>query len=254
MSEATPIGTRATLRWLWRQLTSMRTALILLLLLGLASIPGSLFPQRNQNPLKVRDFLAAHKSIGALLDKLKFFDVYSSPWFSAIYLLLFISLIGCVLPRTIVHLKAIGKEPPLTPRYLDRMEGHTFVAVSADIALDSAERWLKKNRFRIRREAGSISAEKGYLRESGNLLFHLSLILILVAVATGGLFGSKGEAILNVGDTFVNTPTSYDSLSFAKFQREGSLIPFSLLIEDFKAKYDPATRSPLDYTDRKSVV
>jgi len=42
------------IRYLWRQLTSMRTALILLLLLGLASIPGSLFPQRTQSPLKVR--------------------------------------------------------------------------------------------------------------------------------------------------------------------------------------------------------
>ena len=248
MSEATPIGIRATLRWLWRQLTSMRTALILLLLLGVASIPGSIFPQRNQNPLKVRDFLAANKGLGPLLDKLKFFDVYSSPWFSAIYLLLFISLIGCVLPRTIEHLKAIGKEPPLTPRYLDRMEGYSRVEVSNEHALDSAQIWLKKNRFRIRREAGSISAEKGYMRESGNLLFHLSLILILVAVAAGGLFGSKGEAILNVGDTFVNTPTSYDSLTFAKFQKEGSLLPFSLKVDNFVAKYDPATRAPLDYT------
>ena len=248
MSDVTPIGTWATLRWLWRQLTSMRTALILLLLLGLASIPGSLFPQRNQNPLKVRDFLAANKGFGALLDKLKFFDVYSSPWFSAIYLLLFISLIGCVLPRTLVHLKAIGKEPPLTPRYLERMEGYSIVDADSSLALPIAQKWLKKRRFRIRQEAGSISAEKGYLRESGNLLFHLSLILILVAVAAGGLFGSKGEAILNVGDTFVNTPTSYDSLSFAKFQGEGSLLPFSLSIEDFQAKYDPATRAPLDYT------
>ena len=248
MSDVTPIGTRATLRWLWRQLTSMRTALILLLLLGLASIPGSLFPQRNQNPLKVRDFLAANKSLGPILDKLKFFDVYSSPWFSAIYILLFISLIGCVLPRTLEHLKAIRKAPPLTPKYLDRMEGYSVVSVPASGALDAAQRWLQKNRFRIRREESSISAEKGYLRESGNLLFHLSLILILVAVGAGGLFGSKGEAILNVGETFVNTPTSYDSLSFAKFQSEGSLKPFALKIDKFVARYDPTTRAPLDYT------
>ena len=40
-------------RYLWRQLTSMRTALILLLLLGVAAIPGSLFPQRTQNPMQV---------------------------------------------------------------------------------------------------------------------------------------------------------------------------------------------------------
>ena len=245
MSNQTPIGSVALLRWTWRQLTSMRTALLLLMLLGVASIPGSLFPQRTQNPMKVRDYLASHGSFGVWLDRLRFFDVYSSPWFSAIYLLLFISLIGCVLPRTIEHLRAIGKKPPLTPQNLDRMEGFTLLA-SGD--LDKAEAWLRKKHFRIRREANSISAEKGYSRETGNLLFHLSLILILVAVGVGALFGSKGEAIVNVGERFVNTPTSYDSLAFGKFQSDQSMQSFSLRVIDFSAKYDSATNAPQDYT------
>ena len=226
----------------------MRTALILLMMLGLASIPGSLFPQRNQNPMKVRDFAAANPTLAHWLDKVGIFDVYSSAWFSAIYILLFISLIGCVLPRSFEHLKAIGKKPPLTPKYLDRMEGFVELDRSTKGALDTAEKWLKKNRFRVRREELSISAEKGYSRETGNLLFHLSLIMILFAVAAGGLFGSKGEAILNVGDRFINTPTSYDNLTFAKFQKEGDMVPFSLRILDFKASYDIKTNAPTDYT------
>ena len=236
------------LRWAWRQLTSMRTALILLMMLGLASIPGSLFPQRNQNPMKVQEFFKNNPTLAHWLDKAKFFDLYSSPWFSAIYILLFISLIGCVLPRTFEHIKAIGKKPPLTPKFLDRMEG--FVELDRPVvgSLDLAEKWLKKNRFRVRREEHSISAEKGYSRESGNLLFHLSLILILFAVAAGGLYGSKGETILNVGDRFINTPTSYDNISFAKFQREGDMVPFSLRILDFKATYDVQTNAPTDYS------
>ncbi len=226
----------------------MRTALILLMMLGLASIPGSLFPQRNQNPMKVRDFAAANPTLAHWLDKVGIFDVYSSAWFSAIYILLFISLIGCVLPRSFEHLKAIGKKPPLTPKYLDRMEGFVELERGTEGALDTAEKWLKKNRFRVRREELSISAEKGYSRETGNLLFHLSLIMILFAVAAGGLFGSKGEAILNVGDRFINTPTSYDNLTFAKFQKEGDMVPFSLRILDFKASYDIKTNAPTDYT------
>jgi len=235
-------------QWIWRQLTSMRTALILLMMLGLASIPGSLFPQRNQNPMKVRDFAAANPTLSHWLDKVGIFDVYSSAWFSAIYILLFISLIGCVLPRSFEHVKAIGKKPPLTPKYLDRMEGFAELDRSTEGALDTAEKWLKKNRFRVRREELSISAEKGYSRETGNLLFHLSLIMILFAVAAGGLFGSKGEAILNVGDRFINTPTSYDNLTFAKFQKEGDMVPFSIRILDFKASYDINTNAPTDYT------
>ena len=235
------------LRWIWRQLTSMRTALLLLLALGFAAIPGSLFPQRTQNPMRVRAYYVSHPGISPWLDRLKIFDVYGSPWFSAIYLLLFISLIGCVLPRTWGHFKAIGKKPPLTPKFLDRMEGFSEVDAGSHEALSRAQSWLKKNHFRVRITENSISAEKGYMRESGNLLFHLSLILILIAVGVGALFGSKGAAILNVGDRFINTPTSYDNLTFGKFQSEGSLSPFSIRISDFAATYDPATNAPTDY-------
>ena len=242
---STVLDSRSFLRWCWRQLTSMRTALILLLLLGIAAIPGSLFPQRNQNPIQVKQYFIDNPTLAVWLDRLSLFNVYSSPWFSAIYLLLFISLIGCVLPRSISHLKAIGALPTLTPKYLDRMEYFTEIK---KVDLDLAEAKLRKMRFRVRRDENSISAEKGYARESGNLLFHLSLVLILIAIGVGSLFGSKGDAILNVGDRFINTPTSYDILGFGKYQAEDSLPPFALTIKDFKAEYDPTTNAPLDYT------
>jgi cytochrome c biogenesis protein len=122
------------------------------------------------------------------------------------------------------------------------------------VDLDVIENYLRKKRYRVRREAGSISAEKGYLRESGNLLFHLSLVMILIAVGVGSLFGMKGDAILNVGDRFVNTPTSYDSLGFGKYQSENTMQPFAIQVVDFQAKYDPATNSPLDYTLKVRVA
>ena len=242
---STVLDSRSFLRWCWRQLTSMRTALILLLLLGIAAIPGSLFPQRSQNPIQVKQYFSDNPTLATWLDRFSLFNVYSSPWFSAIYLLLFISLIGCVLPRSIGHLKAIGAAPTITPKYLDRMEHFTEIK---KVDLDLVEAKLRKMRFRIRRDSNSISAEKGYARESGNLLFHLSLVLILIAVGVGSLFGSKGDAIVNVGDRFINTPTSYDILGFGKYQAEDSLPPFALTIKDFKAEYDPATNAPLDYT------
>ncbi len=244
MATTSELDTRSSLRWLWRQLTSMRTALILLLLLGLAAIPGSLFPQRTQNPLKVSDYFKSNPGTAKFLDQLKIFDVYSSPWFSAIYILLFISLIGCVLPRTFEHLKGIRAKPPLTPKNLNRMEFHTETEFGS---LELAEAWFRKHHFRIRRDANSISAEKGFMRETGNLLFHLSLILILVGVALGSLFGMKGDAIINVGDRFINTPTSYDVITFGKLQSEKSLTPFSITATDFKARYELTTGAPSDY-------
>ena len=241
---STVLDSRSFMRWCWRQLTSMRIALILLLLLAVAAIPGSLFPQRSQNPVQVRQYFIDNPQAAIWLDRFSMFEVFSSPWFSAIYLLLFISLIGCVLPRSIEHLKAIGAKPPLTPKYLDRMEFYTEMK---KVDLDKVEKYLKKKHFRIRRDEISISAEKGYARESGNLLFHLSLVLILIAVGVGSLLGSRGDAIVNVGDRFINTPTSYDILGFGKYQSEDSLPPFSLTVKDFKAEYDPVTNAAIDY-------
>ena len=241
---STVLDSRSFMRWCWRQLTSMRIALILLLLLAVAAIPGSLFPQRSQNPVQVRQYFIDNPQAAVWLDRFSMFEVFSSPWFSAIYLLLFISLIGCVLPRSIEHLKAIGAKPPLTPKYLDRMEFYTEMK---KVDLDKVEKYLKKKHFRIRRDENSISAEKGYARESGNLLFHLSLVLILIAVGVGSLLGSRGDAIVNVGDRFINTPTSYDILGFGKYQSEDSLPPFSLTVKDFKAEYDPVTNAAIDY-------
>src|SRR3954466_8245838 len=90
------LGVIGWIRWFWRQLTSMRVALILLFMLSLGAIPGSLIPQSGTDPLKVEDFRKTHETLAPLYDKLGLFHVYGSVWFSAIYILLFISLIGCI--------------------------------------------------------------------------------------------------------------------------------------------------------------
>jgi len=248
MKETVPeIGTVGLLRFTWRQLTSMRTALVLLMMLGVAAIPGSFIPQRTQNPVAVSDVFINSPTKALWYERFSLFDVYASPWFSAIYILLFISLIGCVLPRAFEHYKASRALPPATPKNLSRMEFHSEWKGSGD-ELEIARQWFKKNRFRVRELDGSISAEKGFTRETGNLFFHLALVLILIGVSLGSLFGMRGDAIVNVGERFINTPTTYDSLSFGKLFNEKTLPPFSVEVDKFVGKYDPVTNAPLDYT------
>src|SRR5690606_24900956 len=109
------LGPLGFARFVWRQLTSMRTALVLLLLLALASVPGSLVPQRSSDPNGVLQFRARDPEGFAILDSFGLFSTFSSPWFSAIYLLLFVSLIGCIIPRTKHHFDALRARPPKTP-------------------------------------------------------------------------------------------------------------------------------------------
>ena len=241
------LGSIGLLRYGWRQLTSMRTALILLLMLGIAAIPGSLIPQRTQNPMKVSEYFKNSPDLSRWMDRFSLFDVYGSPWFSAIYILLFISLIGCVLPRTIEHFHAARALPPATPKNLDRMEHHSVWSPQGG-ELNQARAWFKSKRFRVLEKEGSISAEKGFMRETGNLLFHLALILILLGISFSSLFGMRGEAILNVGERFVNTPTSYDSLQFGKLFNQSNLSDFTITVDKFTAKYNIETNAPEDYT------
>lgn len=244
------LGFVGSWRYLWRQLTSMRTALILLLLTALAAIPGSLLPQRTNGPIPVRDYFEQNPDLARFLDRLWMFDVYGSPWFSAIYILLFISLIGCVIPRTIEHAKSTFNQPPAAPSRLDRME--YFQTFTGDF--DASLKWFRKNRFRVRTETDWISAEKGYLREFGNLIFHLSLILILLGVSVGSLFGMRADSIVNVGERFTNIPTNYDSVTYGKLFSERNLPPFIIKAENFVAKYNPVTSMPEDYTLYVSVA
>ena len=202
-----PLGSVGLLRWMWRQLTSMRTALILLFLLAIASVPGSVLPQRGTNPLRVDQWLDQNPTTGPVLDRLGFFDVYASPWFAAVYLLLFISLIGCVLPRIRQHAKSMRAQPPPAPRRMSRLPMSVEFPVPDDPAatLASAEQFLRGRRWRVRsgstdaESSGWVAAEKGYLRETGNLVFHLALLFVLLAVAVGGLLGWKGNVIVREG-------------------------------------------------------
>lgn len=245
--ELPELGSIGLLRYGWRQLTSMRTALILLMLLGIAAVPGSLIPQRNQNPMAVGAYFKDSPGLSKWMDRFSLFDVYGSPWFSAVYILLFISLIGCVLPRTIEHFQAARALPPATPKKLNRMECYSTWSAQGD-ELEIARAWFKSKHFRVLEKDSSISAEKGFMRETGNLFFHLALILILLGISFSSLFGMRGEAILNVGERFVNTPTSYDSLTYGKLFKDGKLINFTIKVDRFDAKYNLETNAPEDYT------
>ena len=244
------------LRWMWRQLTSMRTALVLLLLLAIASIPGSIFPQRSQNPLKVSEYYKTNPDLAKWLDRLSLFNVYSSSWFSAIYILLFISLIGCVVPRTWEHFKSARALPPMTPKNLDRLEEFIEIQSTKSEAeiLQIAESSLRSRRYRIRTLPDSIGAEKGFIRETGNLLFHLSLILLLVGVAYGSLGGMRADVIVSEGETFTNVATSYDSLNTGGLFGIDDIPPFTITVQKFTAKYDLVTNAPQDYELRARVV
>ena len=253
------LGLVGYLRFFWRQLTSMRTALFLLLLVAFAAVPGSLVPQITSDPNGVVQYKAENPGWSKVLDFLGVFNTYSSVWFSAIYILLFISLIGCIIPRTMHHVAALRSKPPKTPARLDRLPGYlqtepvTAGPEEEDEGIVAARKVLRESRYRVRIFDGeSASAERGYLRETGNLVFHIALVGILLAVGVGGGFIWTGEKVLPVGESFANTLSDYDSVSPGRWFDADGLSPYRLTLTKFVAKYDETGTTnlgdPIDYT------
>ncbi len=236
----------------WRQLTSMRTALVLLFLLAVAAIPGSVLPQRGVNPEDVRDFFTEHPDLAVWLDRVGAFEAFSSVWFSAIYLLLFTSLIGCITPRLVDHVRALRARPPAVPKRLGRLPQHT-VAPAPDGGVAAVAEVLRRRRWRVVVRGDEVSAEKGYLKETGNLIFHTSMVLVLLGVALGSWYGWQGNRLLVAGadHVFCNTRQQYAEVKLGP--RVGDDLPrFCLQLDEFDARFLP-TGQPSFYNAKVTV-
>ncbi|MFW0786015.1 cytochrome c biogenesis protein ResB [Gordonia sp. CPCC 206044] len=254
------------LRNLWRSLTSMRTALVLLFLLALAAIPGALLPQRDLNEQKTLTYINDHGWIGEWMDRIQLFDVFGSTWFTAIYVLLFISLVGCLTPRMIEHFHSLRAKPVAAPRNLKRLPRHVEYEVDGDpeqVAGHIAANlrgWRRQTTVRTATSSGraastevtgradepavvEVSAEKGYLREFGNLVFHFALLALLVSIAVGKLYGYEGTRTL-VADGeqgLCNTSTAvYDSFRAGNLVDGTDLTPFCFRVDNFDATFLPS--------------
>ncbi|QPK79428.1 cytochrome c biogenesis protein ResB [Corynebacterium lizhenjunii] len=256
----------------------MRTALALLFLLAAAAIPGSLLPQRSLNQGNVNDYIESNGTVAEIYDKLQLFDVFESAWFQAIYVLLAISLIGCILPRSRDHYRAWRKPPARAPRYLDKLPHHAVGETSADLAQVQARAhsvlrsWKTAATDNDRAGAYSISAERGYGRELCNLVFHIGLVAMLVTIAAGRMLSYEGMVIVvtqsgsyadatevDQSTEFCNTSTSnYDSFRAGNLFDGTGLNPFCFVAHDFSAEYLPngqakMFRSNVSYAEGEDI-
>src|SRR5699024_2456684 len=175
------------------------------------------------------------------------FDIFESTLFTAIFVLLTISLIGCILPRSFDHYKAMKTPPGRAPKRLDRMPLHATGTIdqTVDQVTDHARRLLKRWKTaeytpqQDRTGVFSISAERGYTRELANLVFHLSLVGMLATIAAGRMVYYEGMVIVftdsgnyesvnsNEYTQFCNTsPANFDSFQAGPMFDGTGLTPF----------------------------
>ena len=248
------LGPFEFLRWAWRLLTSMRTAIVLLVLVAIAAIPGSIVPQRLADPNGVATIRDSNPELYKFYESVQLFDVFTSVWFSAIYVLLFVSLIGCILPRIRHHWSVLRSAPVDAPSAWTRLPIRRVVhsTGSSDAALDRAVAVLRSTRYRVVRDGKGIKAEFGYLRETGNLVFHVALVGILATLGFAGGFNWYGQRALVEGQAFTNQLSSFDTFNPSRWFNESQLDPYAVSLTSFVPEYvkDPVKDAwmPIDFT------
>lgn len=234
----------------------MRTALVLLLILALASIAGSLVPQVGLADARISQIAQQHPLRFEIYARLGLFDVYGSWWFTLVYTLLLISLVTCLFPRTRATFRAIRSRPvPVSD--IDAMRHYAEVAVMSQpsTAIAAARRVLRRRRWlRMNAPDGatSIAADKGSLREAGSLVFHWAFLLLLVGVVWGRGTGFTGKALIIEGQTWSEAHANYDGTlregSWLGEDHSGALVT----VEDFEATYR-LTGQPADFVTRATL-
>jgi cytochrome c biogenesis protein len=260
MSSSAPVQLRITLRQsvalVWRTLRSMRTALILLLLLAMAAVVGSFIPQIPNSPLKVEQYQVDHPFWGQFYRRAGFFDVFGSWWFSFITTLLFVSLVACLVPRTRAHLRNLRQRPVQAreidsfPQYAERR-----VAAAPDEAIAASQKVLRHRMFRLNRAADrpAIAAEKGAARELGSLVFHWAFLLIIVGVMYGKGTGFTGTAYIVEGQTWTDAAENYDgTLREGRFF-SGDFTGTQIRLRSFEDTYRQ-TGQPMDFVSRVDLL
>jgi cytochrome c biogenesis protein len=247
-------GLGDTLRQAWREYRSMRTALVLLVVLAAASILGSLFPQEGISPQRVDQYFADHPALAPVLERLGLFDVFGSAWYMAIYLALLGALVACLVPRTRALSRVLRSRPPRggdLARYRARAAFDT--PASPDRAMAAARRVLRRSRYRLAEHDGELAGEKGYLREAASMLFHVSLLVLLVGLAYGKGYGYRGQAAIVEGETWANARVGYDSFSPGRFFGPERLAPFQLRLDDFTNSFHP-DNTPREFVSRLTAL
>lgn len=234
----------------------MRTALILLLLLALAAVAGSLLPQVPNSPERAAQYLLDHPFWGEFFLRAGFFDVFGSWWFTLITVLLFTSLVACLLPRTRAHVRAI-RQRPMHAREIDAFPLYRELAVegSPDAVAVAAERVLRRRRFRVARapDRPAVAAEKGALREAGSLLFHWAFLLLLVGVLVGKGTGYTGRAVVVEGTTWTDAQPNYDGRIRAGRFFSGGFTGMQIRLIDFQDEYR-TSGVPMDFVSHVDFI
>ncbi|GBG13542.1 cytochrome c biogenesis protein [Novimethylophilus kurashikiensis] len=193
--------THSRLREIYDLLSSMRFAVSLLTVLGIASIIGTVLKQNEPYPNYIIQFGQFWFSA---FEKLGLYDVYHSGWFIVILAFLVISTALCVYRNTPLMLREIRSWREHATEKSLRLFSHQAeyaTTLTKEESLPKLQGFLTAHGFRFKtvdREAGDvlIAAKAGAYQRLGYILTHAAIIVICIGGLIDGNLPFKFQEIM----------------------------------------------------------
>ena len=195
---------RSTVRKTWQTLSSIKTGVVLLILVVIFSAAGTVILQR---PITEPDDMqrAYSPSMLRFLDATGLSDVFHARWFIALMILVSLSIIAASIerfPNSWRYFARPYKSPDEGFRRVLPVQGHIAI-VDEEQGLSAAERGLRHHGFKferiVRPDSFSLFSERHRISEMAVYIVHASLLLIFLGGIIDALYGWRGFVMLNPG-------------------------------------------------------
>jgi cytochrome c biogenesis protein len=210
------------MRSAWKFFSSVKLAIVLIILLTVASTVGTLIPQGRS----AAEYAARYGSLAGLFTALQLTRLYQSVWYLALLLFFAVNTIVCTLARLGPKWRRAFRPAPETDaKSVTSMRASARFRLPLTIApaRDRVAGALKARHYLLDQSAHDekvvIQARKRRLGWFGSDIVHLGLLVILAGGITSGLAGRHAELALADGQT-ADVPHAAFQLRLDKFDTE----------------------------------
>ncbi|XEC92789.1 cytochrome c biogenesis protein ResB [Paenibacillus tarimensis] len=201
---------------IWNFFSSVKIAVILIVITLLGSILGTIYPQEsafiNIDPAVYYE--ATYGLSGKIYYMLGLSHTYESWWFIGLLVMIGTSLVICSLDRVLPLYRALNKQQIRKHLSFINRQKVVFtqqITESPDLFIDKLEKQLKRKRYKVHRDGTALLAEKNRFSRWGPYINHIGLIVFLLAVLARSIPGWYMDTYVMIpeGETVPIENTNY---------------------------------------------
>ncbi|WP_238701157.1 cytochrome c biogenesis protein ResB [Mariprofundus erugo] len=239
------------IKYLWQRLGSMSLAIILLVVLSVASVIGTVLLQNQDQTDYLQQFgplwYWVFRSLGL-------FDMYHTWWFLTILGFLMLSLTSCLwrnVPKMLKEMRS--RKATVSAKALKRFNYLKQWQLSSETDTNALQESLRQRlqgwEFRLVEEGDTqyLRADKGRWNKWGYILVHSAILVILVGGWMGAQYGFRGNMAVPEGK-------SEKEISFLQGTETGHLtMPFEVRCNSFSIDFFP-TGAPKEFRSNLTII